>query len=263
MMKSALKLAAAITIFAVASVAFCRCDFLRPLAGVSSENRYERAVQQTVLIVTPSGSQGSGVVIKRSSPDGERLFVWTAAHVTCNADTFDVIKSFPSGTATFKAHLIASDTKFDVALLQLDAPTILFQYAEFAPENYTGRIGDWIYHCGNVLGQNYVNLVSRGIISHEGNILWALVDVSTLQAEHGCSGGPVYAESNQQVIGILIAGIARGQYVGYVPVREIWKFAKSEGVRWAVYGNYCPSDATLKILIDDHRVAPNQSDIQE
>ncbi len=223
------------------------------------ENDFLKAQKQTVLIQTDTGS-GSGVVMARENRDGKtRLFVWTAAHVVSDSDNVK-IRQFVRhegrrvGSTEYSAKVIARSDSRDCALLWLDAPLDSFRAAEFDSEHPLA-VGSGVMHIGNAMGEALDGSASVGIVSQSGikpetiqNWPWPVVDQVTCAAFYGCSGGPVFNRDNQKVVGLLVGGIVGSGYIGYIPVREISDYARTAGVSWAVYGNYCPGDDLLNAL---------------
>lgn len=218
------------------------------------ENEFKAAQNSTVLIETKSGS-GSGVVVSRKNGDGKtRLFVWTANHVIADADTATIKQYIRNeghrvGSKEFTAKVIGRSPEKDCALLWLDAPADAFRAAKF--DSGTMRVGAEVLHIGNVLGANFDGSASVGIISQTGvkpNVPgwpWGVVDQMTAQALYGGSGGPVFNRANHCVAGLLVGGLVGSGYISFTPVREIYAYARTSPVFWAVYGNRCPSDSLL------------------
>lgn len=235
---------------------------VQKVVNARSENPYEVAQKQTVLIQSESG-QGSGVVIQR----GNRLFVWTANHVVDTVDTVTVkqfirYEGHRAGDVEFKARLLKRSVEKDLALFWLDAPVGYFRPAQFELE--TPTVGTPLVHVGNVLGSLFDGSISSGIVSQigvrpQGVMGWPWsevnLDCATCAAFYGCSGGPVFKQDSGKVLGIIVGSATVGQgYINYVPTREIRDFANRTGTFWAVSGSYCPSDDALETLVMFSRV---------
>ena len=128
-------------------------------------------------------SQGSGFII---SPKGR---VVTNFHVVKNA--VEVTVTTEDG-AEYKAKVIGSDEKTDVALLEIkdakaDFPTVAFATAEVRP-------GDWVLAVGNPFGLG--GSVTAGIVSARGREIGAGPYDDFLQIDapinRGNSGGPTF-----------------------------------------------------------------------
>ncbi|TBW40965.1 Do family serine endopeptidase [Siculibacillus lacustris] len=128
-------------------------------------------------------SQGSGFII---SPDGK---VVTNFHVVKDAAEVTVLTD--DGTE-YKAKVLGSDEKTDVALLKIqggrtDFPTVPFATGEIRP-------GDWVLAVGNPFGLG--GSVTAGIVSARGREIGAGPYDDFLQIDapinHGNSGGPTF-----------------------------------------------------------------------
>lgn len=222
----------------------------------SVRNCYERAQNSTVLIVCPSGAQGSGVVVKR----GARLFVWTAAHVVDDCDSV-VIRSYIRhngervGHMDFTARVLERNDSLDVALLWLVSPESYFESADFAgPE--PARVGDSVYHVGNYWGAEFDGSVSTGVISQIGvrpkysDWPWKFpLDQTTAFVVYGSSGGGIFRHSDNKLIGIIVGGPAPGQADVnlFVPIRAIHSWATDVSILWAMYGTQSPDEKVLSL----------------
>ncbi len=141
-----------------------------------------------------SEALGSGYII---SADG---YIVTNNHVIEGADDIRV-ETF--GRKTFKAKLVGTDLKTDVALLKIESPDPL-PFVEFGDSDKM-RVGDWVVAMGNPLGQGFS--VSAGIVSARGRELNGTYD-DFLQTDaainKGNSGGPLF-NMDGQVIGMNTA----------------------------------------------------------
>ncbi|MBW7860123.1 MAG: DegQ family serine endoprotease [Rhodocyclaceae bacterium] len=137
---------------------------------------------------------GSGFIV---SSDG---YVLTNAHVVgeAGADTEVTVRLIDK--REFKAELIGSDTRTDIALLKIDAeglPTVRLGDAEQA------RVGEWVVAMGSPFG--FDNTVTAGIISAKARRLPDENYVPFIQTDvainPGNSGGPLFNLAGE-VIGI-------------------------------------------------------------
>jgi serine protease Do len=137
---------------------------------------------------------GSGFVI---SADG---YIVTNNHVIEGADEIEI--EFFDKTR-LKAKLVGTDTKTDIALLKVEAPSAL-PFVAFGDSDVM-RVGDWVMAMGNPLGQGFS--VSAGIISARGRELQGTYD-DFLQTDaainKGNSGGPLF-NMEGQVVGVNTA----------------------------------------------------------
>ncbi|MGC4404907.1 DegQ family serine endoprotease [Methyloversatilis sp. MC4-4] len=134
---------------------------------------------------------GSGFVI---SPDG---YILTNAHVV--ADAAEVTVKF-TDKREYKAKVIGSDKRTDVALIKIDAknlPAVKLGNAD------STRVGEWVAAIGAPFG--FENTVTAGIVSAKSRALPDESLVPFIQTDvainPGNSGGPLF-NLNGEVIGI-------------------------------------------------------------
>ena len=143
-----------------------------------------------------SEALGSGYVI---SADG---YIVTNNHVIEGADDIQ-IEMFGADHKVYKAKLVGTDLKTDVALLKIESPEPL-PFVSFGDSDKM-RVGDWVVAMGNPLGQGFS--VSAGIVSARGRELNGTYD-DFLQTDaainKGNSGGPLF-NMDGQVIGMNTA----------------------------------------------------------
>ncbi|MGZ9014693.1 MAG: DegQ family serine endoprotease [Burkholderiales bacterium] len=151
-----------------------------------------------------SQSLGSGFII---SADG---FVLTNAHVVEAADEITVKLT---DKREFKARVIGSDRRTDIALLKIDANGLPF--VRFGnPERL--RVGEWVVAIGSPFG--FENSVTAGIVSAKGRSLPQENFVPFIQTDvavnPGNSGGPLF-NLRGEVVGINSAIYSRtGGFMG-------------------------------------------------
>lgn len=133
-------------------------------------------------------------------------------------------------------------TSEDIAILRLreDTPSgavVLKQLrqggigAKFYLDSKIPAIDTDVYHCGNLLGKEGINSVSRGHISMTGRqIFGTIFDQSTCSAYPGSSGGGVYL-TDGRYIGMLTCGYGPA-FNFYVPIRRIHAWSKHAGVEF-------------------------------
>ena len=147
----------------------------------------------------PQGKQfitglGSGFFI---SPDG---YAVTNNHVVDHAKTVQI--KTDDGT-TYKAKVIGTDPKTDLALIKVDADKT-FPYVQFA--QHEPRIGDWVVAVGNPFGLG--GTVTAGIVSARGRDIGSGPYDDYIQIDapinKGNSGGPAF-NVNGNVIGVNTA----------------------------------------------------------
>ncbi len=128
-------------------------------------------------------SQGSGFIIE---PDGK---VVTNYHVV--KDAREVIVVTDDGTE-YKAKVLGSDEKTDVAVVQMEGKGKTFPTVPFASSSI--RVGDWVLAVGNPFGLG--GTVTAGIVSARGREIGSGPYDDYLQIDapinHGNSGGPTF-----------------------------------------------------------------------
>src|SRR6201988_1159467 len=137
---------------------------------------------------------GSGFFI---SPDG---YAVTNNHVVDHAKSVQVTTD---DGATYKAKVIGTDPKTDIALIKVDGPSS-FAHVNF--EDSAPRIGDWVVAVGNPFGLG--GTVTAGIVSAEGRDIGSGPYDNYIQIDapinKGNSGGPAF-DMNGNVIGVNTA----------------------------------------------------------
>ncbi|MEZ4793948.1 MAG: trypsin-like peptidase domain-containing protein [Flavobacteriaceae bacterium] len=151
---------------------------------------------------------GSGVII---SPDG---YIITNNHVIENAAQLEVTLN---NNKTYKAEIIGSDSKTDIALIKIDADDDL-PFIPFADSNNV-KVGEWVLAVGNPF--NLTSTVTAGIVSAKARDLneFDSNPQSFIQTDaavnRGNSGGAL-VNTQGQLVGINTAITSEtGSYVGY------------------------------------------------
>lgn len=149
---------------------------------------------------------GSGVII---SEDG---YIVTNNHVIQGANELEITLN---DNRTFKAKLIGTDSKMDIALLKINT-TEKLPYTAFADSDAI-NVGDWVLAVGNPY--NLTSTVTAGIVSAKARNLSENGIQSFIQTDAavnpGNSGGAL-VNSNGDLIGInTMITSATGSYVGY------------------------------------------------
>ena len=138
--------------------------------------------------------QGSGFFI---SPDG---YAVTNNHVVENAENVQITTD---DGKNFKAKVIGSDPRTDLALIKVDGSTP-FPYVQLAEKS--PRIGDWVLAIGNPFGLS--STVTAGIISARGRDISSSPYDDFLQIDapvnKGNSGGPAF-DVEGRVVGVNTA----------------------------------------------------------
>jgi Do/DeqQ family serine protease len=149
---------------------------------------------------------GSGVII---SEDG---YIVTNNHVVQGASDLEITLN---NKKVYKAKLIGTDSKMDIALLKIEADEKL-PYAPFADSDNT-KVGEWVLAVGNPY--NLTSTVTAGIISAKARNLDTNGIQSFIQTDAavnpGNSGGAL-VNTNGELIGInTMISSQTGSYVGY------------------------------------------------
>jgi serine protease Do len=144
-------------------------------------------------------SLGSGFVI---DPEG---YIVTNHHVVKNAEKIEI--NFPDGS-NYKAKIIGSDAKTDLALVKIINPNKKFTYVDWGNSTQS-RVGEWVVAIGNPYGLS--GSVSAGIISALNRNINAGPYDNFIQTDaainRGNSGGPLFNMSGE-VIGVNSAIIS-------------------------------------------------------
>lgn len=149
---------------------------------------------------------GSGVII---SEDG---YIVTNNHVVKDASEIEITLN---NKKSYKAKLIGTDSKMDIALLKIDADEKL-PYTPFANSDDV-KIGEWVLAVGNPY--NLTSTVTAGIVSAKARNLGSKEIQSFIQTDAavnpGNSGGAL-VNTRGDLIGIntMISSMT-GSYVGY------------------------------------------------
>lgn len=149
---------------------------------------------------------GSGVII---SEDG---YIVTNNHVVKDASDIEITLN---NKKTYKAKLIGTDSKMDIALLKIDADEKL-PYSAFANSDSV-KVGEWVLAVGNPY--NLTSTVTAGIVSAKARNLDTKGIQSFIQTDAavnpGNSGGAL-VNTRGELIGIntMISSMT-GSYVGY------------------------------------------------
>lgn len=162
---------------------------------------FNRGQQQQEQIGT-----GSGVII---SEDG---YIVTNNHVIKDASDIEITLN---NKKTYKAKLVGTDSKMDIALLKIDA-TDKLPYSVFADSDGV-KVGEWVLAVGNPY--NLTSTVTAGIVSAKARNLDTNGIQSFIQTDAavnpGNSGGAL-VNTHGELIGInTMISSQTGSYVGY------------------------------------------------
>ncbi len=188
-------------------------DFFNKFFG----NRYpEKKFKQKSL--------GSGFII---SKDG---YILTNNHVVENADVINVTLS---NKHSFKAKVIGTDPKTDIALIKIDPKGEDLTVVKLGDSDKL-EVGEWVIAIGNPFG--FSRTVTAGIVSAKGRVIGEGPYDSFIQTDAainpGNSGGPLL-NMDGEVVGINTAIIASAQGIGFaIPInmaKDIMQQLKENG----------------------------------
>lgn len=157
---------------------------------------------------------GTGFIIRE---DG---LIVTNAHVVAGADIIEV-QLTESSEKQYKAELIGSDARTDIALIKIKPDTKLTAVSLGSSKDL--QVGEWIAAFGNPYGHGHT--MTKGIVSSLGRAIREINKFPLIQTDAsinpGNSGGPL-VNSKGQVVGINSAIDARAQGIGFaIPIDEI------------------------------------------
>jgi len=171
-----------------------RRSSLPQFPGIEDEEMLEffrRFIPRSPGVPRESQSLGSGFVI---SQDG---YIMTNAHVIEGADEINVRLT---DKREFKAKVIGSDKRTDIALIKIDASDL--RTVRFGRPGEL-RVGEWVVAIGSPFG--FDNTVTAGIVSAKGRSLPQENFVPFIQTDvainPGNSGGPLF-NLQGEVVGI-------------------------------------------------------------
>ncbi|NUY82096.1 trypsin-like peptidase domain-containing protein [Flavobacterium sp. MAH-1] len=194
---------------------------------------------------------GSGVII---SEDG---YIVTNNHVIKDASELEVTLN---NRKSYKAKLIGTDAKMDIALLKIDADDKL-PYTTFANSDNI-KVGEWVLAVGNPY--NLTSTVTAGIVSAKARNLSGDGLQSFIQTDAavnpGNSGGALVNTSGELVgINTMISSMT-GSYVGYsfaVPsniarkiVEDILEFGNTQRAIMGVQGTELNSQVSKELNLN-------------
>ena len=161
----------------------------------------------------PRKGLGSGFIYKNNG------LIVTNYHVIESADEIEIVLY---NDKRYKAKVIGTDKRTDVALLKIDSDENINALGIGNSKDL--KIGQWVVAIGNPLGLG--TTVTTGIISAKGRYVDGLgtyVDFIQTDAalNKGNSGGPLI-DLNGNVIGVNTAIAARGQGIGFaIPINTV------------------------------------------
>ena len=158
-------------------------------------------------------SLGSGFIV---SPDG---YILTNNHVVEKADEVTVTLL---DKEEFKAKVVGTDPKIDIALIKIDAKKKL-TYVVLGDSDQLD-VGEWVVAIGNPFGLGHT--VTAGIVSAKGRIIGSGPYDDFIQTDAsinpGNSGGPLF-NLKGEVVGINTAIVQGGQGIGFATPIQLAK----------------------------------------
>jgi len=257
------------------------------MSQVPDKDLYQHLQDVSVTVKSFAGEGSGVIVTREvvlSNGKKEKVnFVWTAAHVVDGLRSVrSVIKDGrPSKVVEFKDAQIVkelvedgrrvgeikmeakiikysdSENGEDLALLMIRKKGFIDKTTTFHTADDPIAIGTELYHVGSLLGQIGSNSMTRGILSQVGRVLdlgtgeGVVFDQTSCPGFPGSSGGGVFlSERNKGHEGHYVGMLVRGAGETFnliVPVRRMRKYAKANGVLWAIDQNV-PTPTYDKIL---------------
>ncbi len=158
-------------------------------------------------------SLGSGFIV---SPDG---YILTNNHVVEKADEVTVTLL---DKEEFKAKVVGTDPKIDIALIKIDAKKKLTYVVLGDSDQFD--VGEWVVAIGNPFGLGHT--VTAGIVSAKGRIIGSGPYDDFIQTDAsinpGNSGGPLF-NLKGEVVGINTAIVQGGQGIGFATPIQLAK----------------------------------------
>ncbi len=195
---------------------------------------------------------GSGVII---SEDG---YIVTNNHVVKDATELEVTLN---NNKSYKAKLIGTDSKMDIALLKINADEKL-PYSTFADSDQV-KVGEWVLAVGNPY--NLTSTVTAGIVSAKARNLEDNGIQSFIQTDAavnpGNSGGAL-VNTHGELVGInTMISSPTGSYAGYsfaIPsnitrkiIEDIMEFGNVQRGILGVEGGELNSKASKELGVND------------
>ena len=179
-------------------------------SGVSEGNNFppemQKFFQQFGMPNMPNGMPNMPHGKQVITGEGSGFFISADGYAVTNNHVVDHAKTVQIKTAdgeTYKAKVIGTDRKTDLALIKVDADKT-FPYVKFADK--APRVGDWVVAVGNPFGLS--ETVTAGIVSASGRDIGAGTYDDYIQIDapinKGNSGGPAF-NTEGNVIGVNTA----------------------------------------------------------
>jgi len=257
------------------------------MAQAQDKALYQHLQDVSVTVKSFAGEGSGVIVtreVANSAGKKEKVnFVWTAAHVVDGLRSVrvaikdgkpqtivefkdaQIVKELVEdgrrvGEIKMEAKVIKysdADNGEDLALLMIRKKGFIDKTTIFHAPDKSVPIGTELYHVGSLLGQVGSNSMTRGILSQIGRVLdlgtgdGVIFDQTSCPGFPGSSGGGVFLSERTKgheghYVGMLVRG-AGETFNLIVPVRRMRKYAKANGVLWAIDQN-APTPSYEKIL---------------
>lgn len=222
---------------------------LLALAAPAHERRHQSVAEriaELAVTVKAGNSEGSGLLVPGKNGDG---YVLTVAHVVRSAksekDGFDAVKVFQvindQGDEVARHELLADvvsyDAEADLALLKLKRP--LARTAAFWRDKHPPRLGDKLYACGSILGRNFEQSLTAGVLSrHSRKFKGRVYDQTDCTTFPGSSGSGVFLQKDGRCIGLVYGGAGEGCTL-FIAARTIAAWAKENKCDFILGADCC------------------------
>jgi hypothetical protein len=262
------------------------------MAQIPNKELYQHLQDVSVTVKSFAGEGSGVIVTREVElSNGKKVkvnFVWTAAHVVDalrsvrtiikdgrSAKVIDfkdaqIVKELVEngrrvGEIKMEAKVIKysdSENGEDLALLMIRKKGFIDKTTTFHVSDDPVPIGTELYHVGSLLGQVGSNSMTRGILSQIGRVLdlgtgsGVVFDQTSCPGFPGSSGGGVFlSEKNKGHEGHYVGMLVRGAGETFnliVPVRRMRKYAKANGILWALDQNVPPPpyEQILKLPVE-------------
>lgn len=217
----------------------------------------EQKVTQMVVPSVQLGKFCSGTIIHsdRDKQSGKaETYVLTAKHcvekddqrLDINIAQYNTTNRMVSETS-WKAKVIGSSYKSDLALIKLDSEDKVFEHtATIAPKDIKLNFGQKVYSVSFPMG--FSKTFTEGTLGFVENLDSALVDLGSQSGDFyratpditgGSSGSGLFIQTGNpipeyQLVGVLTAGFTKGTFMNlYTPIEEIREYVDIASQIWA------------------------------
>lgn len=233
----------------------------------------EKLPRVSVMITHGEGS-GSGVAFR----NGEKTFIWTAAHVVSPLQYFEEVDK--KKTSFFKklslvqpviknnehfadrvtgGRVIRFYEKEDIALVEVNNKDFLLKGVRFTPKSFAPKLGSNVWHVGSAGGYDGINSLLKGHISFVGrNKNNYSHDQIQIPATWGCSGGGVFNDDGD-CVGLITEFLKTWDTTPGIfmmtPTRRLWEFSQRNDCLWAMDSDV-EVPATIGLVTEVYKEMP-------